>query len=77
MRESNKLLSAIGLIGAPLLFSLLTVAAPKAGLLAIFLLGLGINTLGVALALILIIAAAGGLVSGQNDPLRPFIFAVL
>jgi len=77
MKNATKGVSVVGLLGAPLVFSLLSVAVPNIGLLAIFLLGLGLFTIPAALFLILIIAAAGALVSGQNDPLRPFILAVL
>jgi hypothetical protein len=75
MRNSRKWLSVVGLVGAPVVYSLLSVVAPQAGLLAIFFLGLPFFS--GALILVLIIAAASGLVTGQNDPLRPFIFAVL
>jgi hypothetical protein len=77
MKQPERILSIVGLLGAPFVVSLLSVAAPKAGLLAIFLLGLGLSSFGPALALILIIAAAGALVPGQNDPLRPFVLAIL
>jgi hypothetical protein len=77
MKNSRKVLSVLGLLGAPVALSLLSVAAPTAGLIAVFFLGLGMAAIGPAFILILIIALAGSLVRGQQDPIRPIVFGIL
>lgn len=77
MKNSRKMLGVLGLLGAPVFLSLLSVAAPTAGLIAALLLGLSTAALGPAFILILIIALAGSLVQSQADPIRVILFGVL
>ena len=77
MKNPRKVLGVLGLLGVPVAVAFLSVAAPTAGLIAVFLLGLGMAAIGPAFVLILIIALAGSLVQSQADPIRVIVFGIL
>jgi hypothetical protein len=70
MRNSQKVLSTVGLSAAPLIFSLLPVVLPKVGVVLAVILAsgfFGVFAAPLLLVAILVVAAASGLVSGGQS----------
>lgn len=79
MKKSQKLLSGMGLVGAPLVLSLLSATVPKISLVFFSFLFLGAGPVALSLGLLLILGATlAPLVLGRQDPtFAQFVLALL